>query len=171
MQHSSDLGVTTFRRSRWMSGFYLVAGIANCCFAFLFLLLAFANSDEHTSWRNKAWSVGGALVAVVSLGLWGFELVLMGRAMVRTWVKVGEQGVRLRMPAPDGDLVWVGSEIQLPWDTIESVSLYEKTCTIQAGGKLHRLDESKCSEPRKLAELIAARKRISLTPAPLIASE
>jgi hypothetical protein len=166
MHHSSDPAVTTFRHSRWMSGFYLVAGTVNCCFAILFLLLAFANADEHTSWRNKAWAVTGSAVASLSLALWGFELILSGRAMARTWVKVGEHGVSLRMPIQDGDLTWVGPEIQLPWDKIQSVTLREKTCTIHAGGTLYKLDARNCSDPRKLAELVAAKKGISLISAP-----
>jgi hypothetical protein len=167
MHHSSDPAVTTFRHSRWASGFYLVAGTLNCCFAIAFLILAFANADEHTSWRNKVWAVTGSAVAALSLALWGLELILSGRAAARTWVKVGEQGVSLRMPIPDGDLTWVGPEIHLAWDKIESVSLREKTCTIHAGGERYKLDARNCSDPRKLAELLAARKGISLTPASL----
>jgi hypothetical protein len=166
MHHSSGPAVITFRHSPWASGFYLLAGTLNCCFAILFLLLAFANADEHTSWRNKAWAVTGSAVAALSLALWGVELILSGRAAARTWVKVGEHGVSLRMPIPDGDLTWVGPEIHLAWDAIDSVTLREKTCTIHTRGKLYKLDARNCSDPRKLAELVAAKKGISLTSAP-----
>jgi hypothetical protein len=165
MHHFSDPAVTTFRHSRWASGFYLVAGTLNCCFAIAFLILALADAAEHTAWRYKVWAVTGSALAAISLALWGFELFLSGRAMARTWVKVGEHGVSLRMPIPDGDLTWVGPEIHLAWDTIDNVTLREKTCTIDASGKLYKLDARNCSDPRKLAELVAAKKGISLTSA------
>lgn len=146
------------RRSRFLVGFYFGAA-----FVFWILLVAFGTADDPEPWRNKIWTFAGWLVGALSWALGGVQMYSMGRAMAKDYVIVDEDGLRLRLPASDGDLVVPGAEFAIKWEDIEDVTSRrnwrENVCVIYTAGRSVTLTKNNCGDPAKVADMIAAHKR------------
>jgi hypothetical protein len=82
--------------------------------------------------------------------------------MAKDYVIVDEHGLRLRLPASDGDLVVAGAEFAIKWEDIEDITRRrnwrENVCVIHTAGKSITLTKNNCGDPAKVADMIAARK-------------
>jgi hypothetical protein len=150
------------RRSRFLVGFYFGAAFVFWAFAALFLLVAFGTAVAGGPWGDKIWMFAGWLVGGLSWAIGGIQMYSMGRAMAKDYVIVGEDGLRLRLPASDGDLVVPGAEFAIKWEDIEDVSRRhswrENVCVIHTADRSITLTKKNCGDPAKVADMIAARK-------------
>jgi len=150
------------RRSRFLVGFYFGAAFVFWAFAALFLLVAFGTAVESEPWGDKIWAFTGWLIGGLSWALGGVQMYSIGRAMAKDYVIITEDGLRLRLPASDGDLMVPGVEFAIKWADIEDVTRRrnwrENVCVIHTADKSITLTKNNCGDPAKVADMIAARK-------------
>jgi len=132
----------------------------------LLFAVAFGMSTDQRSWKDKMWSVGSWAIGGLSFGLATIRLYTMGRACADTWIAIGPDGVRLRLPKSDGELLVAGKEKHLKWNEIRNLSfernMGKRVCRFTAGEYIYTLNQNNCPSPEIVARLFAERKGVVL---------
>jgi len=150
---------TIIRYSRGLIAVYYVLVLACGLLALVLGVAAFGQAVGSEKWVDKLWGVVGFAVGSLSFAITAIQMYMMGKSYAGTYVAVGPDELRFRLPRSDGELVHMGEEQKLKWSEIHSLT-YEgnwktRTCRFRAGDYIYTFYQNNCPSPGKVAELIA----------------
>jgi hypothetical protein len=161
-------GETIVRYSRGLIGVYYALVAATGIISVLCLMAALGMAVETGPWTHKLWSVVSWIGGAVSFALMTIQLYTMGRTYARTYVAIGPEGVRIHLPKSDGILLAIGNELRFKWSEIANITyehnLRKRVCRFTAGDYIYTLTQSNCPSPDTVAQLLAEKKGVPLTP-------
>jgi hypothetical protein len=159
---------TIVRYSRGLIAVYYVLVAASSVISLLSLVVAAGMAVDKSSWKDKAWGIGGCIFGSLSFASGAFQVYTMGRAYAQTWVAIGPEGARMQLPRSDGDVLAIGRERQFKWEEIGDIAyesnLRKRACTFRAGDYVFTLNQNNCPSPRTVAMLLAEKKGVALMP-------
>jgi hypothetical protein len=153
---------TIVRYSAWLIGLYYVLAGASVIIAVLSVLVAVGVGVGDGGWRSKAGALVSWGLGAPSFAFMGIQMYTMGRAYASTWVAIGSDGVRLKLPRGDGDLLAIGAERRFRWDEIAGITIEKtkrmKVCRFSAGEYSYTLTRNNCPSFELVANLLVERK-------------
>lgn len=157
---------TIIRYSRGLIAVYYVIVVSAGILSVLSLLAAIGEAVDNQPWKDKFLGVVSWFGGTLALAAMSAQLYSMARALARTFVAMGPEGVRLCLPKSDGDLWKPGTERHVKWEEISDIS-YEgntrrRVCRFQAGKYIYTLTANKCPSPKTVAKMLAEKKGVLL---------
>jgi hypothetical protein len=159
---------TIVRHSRALIVVYYVLAGASGLITVFSMMVAAGEAVAARPWIDKIYGVASWFLGALAFGAMSVQVYAMGRALSQSFVAVGPDGLRLKLPKSGGDRWAPGVERRFKWEEVGDITyqgdLRRRVCTFHAGDFFYTLTQNNSPSPGTVARLLAEKMGVALTP-------